>query len=284
MISWAVNTISTAWRNARISKFPSASMNLSRFRLARLQAELSRCMYSEHGLLALMRPDAGQVCQSLMTVSYCMPGSAHSHAAWAIWRMRSRARIVDRASSDTTALSFQSRSSRYARMNSSVTRTELLAFWYWVEWESLPSRSMSNPASRRTRAFRSSTALHQMKSSTSGWSTLSTTIFAARRVLPPDLMVPAEASAPRMNDTGPDAVPPPARGSFEDRIRDRLIPEPDPPLKMVPSSTYQLRMEDMVSSTARMKHAEHCCGVSGTPTLNHTGELKAAFCVVRMCA
>src|SRR5918996_1428500 len=167
-------------------------------------------------------------------------------------------------------------------MNSSVTRTELLAFWYWVEWESLPSRSMSNPASRSTRALRSSMALHQMKSSTSGWSTLRMTILAARRVLPPDLMVPAEASAPRMKLTGPLAVPPPARGSFEDRIRDRLMPEPEPPLKIVPSSTYQLRMEDISSSTARMKHAEHCWGVFGTPTLNHTGELNAAFCVARM--
>ena len=35
----------------------------------------------------------------------------------------------------------------------------------------------------------------------------------------------------------------------------------------------------MWSSTARMKQAEHCCGVSGTPTLNQTGELKAAFWV-----
>src|ERR671923_1432359 len=105
------------------------------------------------------------------------------------------------------------------------------------------------------------------------------TIFAARRVLPPDLMVPALASAPRMNDTGPEAVPPPASCSLDERILDRLIPEPEPPLKIVPSSTYQLRIEDIVSSTARMKHAEHCCGVSGTPTLNQTGELKAAFCV-----
>src|SRR5436190_9585828 len=166
-------------------------------------------------------------------------------------------------------------------MNSSVTRTELFAFWYWMECASLPSRSMSNPASRRTRAFRSSTALHQMKSRTSGWSTLRTTILAARRVFPPDLMVPAEASAPRMKLTGPLAVPPPARCSLDDRILDRLIPEPEPPLKIVPSSTYQLRIDDIVSSTARMKHAEHCWGVSGTPTLNHTGELNAAFWVTR---
>src|SRR5947209_6562916 len=127
-------------------------------------------------------------------------------------------------------------------MNSSVTRTELLAFWYWVEWLSLPSRSMSNPASRRTRALRSSTALHQMKSSTSGWSALRITILAARRVLPPDLIVPAEASAPRMKLTGPEAVPPPLSCSLDDRRLERLIPEPDPPLKIVPSSTYQLRI------------------------------------------
>ncbi len=82
-----------------------------------------------------------------------------------------------------------------------------------------------------------------------------------------------------MNDTGPEAVPPPASDSLDERIRDRLIPDPEPPLKIVPSSTYQLRMDDMWSSTARMKQAEHCCGVSGTPTLNHTGELNAAFCV-----
>src|SRR5438105_1979947 len=61
------------------------------------------------------------------------------------------------------------------------------------------------------------------------------------------------------------------------------MPDPDPPLKIVPSSTYQLRMEDMVSSTARMKQALHCCGTSCTPTLNHTGELNAAFWVTSRC-
>src|SRR5215813_10713257 len=167
-------------------------------------------------------------------------------------------------------------------MNSSVTRTELFAFWYCVEYESLPSRSMSNPASRSTRALRSSTALHQMKSRTSGWSTFSTTILAARRVFPPDLMVPALASAPRMKETGPLAVPPPWSCSADERSGDRFTPEPEPPLKIVPSSVYQLRIDLMESSTARMKHAEHC-GSSSTPTLNHTGELKAAFWVTSRC-
>ena len=161
-------------------------------------------------------------------------------------------------------------------MKSSVTRTELFAFWYWIEYESRPSRSMSKPASRSARALCSSTALHQMKSSTSGWSTFRTTIFAARRVFPPLLIVPADASAPRMKLTGPLASPPADSRSFEERIVDRLIPDPEPPLKIVPSSTYQFRIELIVSSTARMKHAEHC-GSFSEPTLNQTGELNAAF-------
>src|SRR6201995_3218936 len=76
-----------------------------------------------------------------------------------------------------------------------------------------------------------------------------------------------------MKDTGPLAVPPEDSSSLEDRIRDRLTPAPEPPLKIRPSSRYQLRIESMVSSTARMKHAETCCGEL-VPTLNHTGELK----------
>src|SRR4029078_8880076 len=107
-------------------------------------------------------------------------------------------------------------------------------------------------------------------------------ILAARRVLPPDLIVPADASAPRMKLTGPLAVPPPARPSYDERMLERLMPEPEPPLKMVPSSRYQLRIPSMVSSTARMKHALACCGTPLTPMLNHTGLLNAARCVTRM--
>src|SRR4029450_8321996 len=253
MISWARNTISTACLNAATSNLPSLPRNFSKFRLAKLQAELSRCMYSLQGLDALIRPDSGVVCQSLIVVSYCMPGSAHSQAAWAISRIRSRARTVSMVEPSSTALRSKLPSVSKARMKSSVTRTELLAFWYWMLIESRPSRSMSNPASRSTRALCSSRALPQMKSRTSGWSMLSTTILAARRVLPPDLMVPAEESAPRMNDTGPEASPPLPSRPREERMVHRLKPDPDPPLKIMPSSTYQLRIDGMVSETARMK-------------------------------
>src|SRR5438046_9063239 len=98
---------------------------------------------------------------------------------------------------------------------------------------------------------------------------LSTTIFAARRVFPPDLITPAEASAAFINETGPDAVPPPANCSFEERIFDRLTPDTEQPLKMTPSLRYQSRIESMVSSTERMKQDEHC-GLSSIPQLNHT--------------
>ena len=150
-----------------------------------------------------------------------------------------------------------------------------MAFWYWIEVKPSPSIDMSKPASRSAAALSSSLALHQMKSRMSGWSTSSTTILAARRVLPPDLIVPAHASAPRMKDTGPDAVPPLDSGSIDPRMFDRLIPEPDPPRKIMPSWVFHSRIDSIESSTERMKQALHC-GCSSKPTLNHTGELNAA--------
>src|SRR5918996_2060382 len=139
---------------------------------------------------------------------------------------------------------------------------------------------MSKPASRSAAALSSSLALLQMNSRMSGWSTSRTTILAALRVFPPDLIVPAQASAPRMKDTGPDAVPPERSRSLDERSFDRLIPEPEPCLKIIPSSTYQLRIDCISSSTERMKHAD-TWGSFRHPTLNHTGELNAALCVTR---
>ena len=53
-------------------------------------------------------------------------------------------------------------------------------------------------------------------------------------------------------------MPPDFRRSLDERIFERFTPEPEPCLKIVPSSTYQLRIEVISSSTERMKHAEHC--------------------------
>src|SRR5919107_4454640 len=205
-----------------------------------------------------------------------IPGSAHSQAACAISENSFLASTVSMTSPVIRARSPNSSPASTARMNSSVTRTELFAFWYCTEVMSAPPRSMSNPASRSTRTLASSLALVCTNSSMSGWSTSRTTIFAARRVAPPDLIVPALASAPRMNDTGPEAVPPDDSSSLEERIRERLRPAPEPPLKMNPSSRYQFKIESIESSTERMKQADTCCG-DWVPTLNQTGELKEKY-------
>src|SRR5215208_4721543 len=104
-----------------------------RFNDARLHAESSTCMYSEHGLDALMRPEFGDVCHWLIVVSYWTPGSAQRHAASAISRISSRAGSVSTGSPVTRAVRCQSSSFSTACMNASVRRTELLAFWYWIE-------------------------------------------------------------------------------------------------------------------------------------------------------
>src|SRR5205809_4693297 len=155
----------------------------------------------------------------------------------------------------------------------------------------------------RVQAFFSSLALHQMNSSTSGWSMLRMTILAARRVLPPDLITPAKASKPFMKLSGPLAVPPPLSVSLDERRGERLVPVPDPHLKSIPSVLARVRMESSESCTELMKQAEHCglvypvtpnstrfvtgfqCqfwpselgSMRSQPTLNHTGELNAAY-------
>src|SRR3712207_1487348 len=275
-MSIAVMTSSTAFTKVRASNVPSSLRNFMRFSDARLHELLSRLMYSEQGLDALIRPVSGLVCQSLIVSSYWMPGSAHSQAARVTLRNRPLASTVSITEPSMRARRPNSVPSSTARMNSSETRTELLAFWYWTLVMSLPPRSMSKPASRSTRIFSSSERLVSMNSSTSGWSTSRTTILAARRVAPPDLMVPALASAPRMKLTGPDAVPPLDSSSLDERMRERLRPAPEPPLKISPSSRYQFRIESIVSSTARMKQALTCCG-AGVPTLNQTGLLKLKY-------
>src|SRR5690349_12892311 len=135
------------------------------------------------------------------------------------------------------------------------------------------------------------------------------TILAARRVLPPDLMTPAKASNPFMKLSGPLAVPPPESVSVDPRRGDRLLPVPDPHLKSMPSVLARVRIESSESCTELMKQAEHCglvypvtpnstrfetgfqcqfCpselgSIRSQPTLNQTGELKAAYWRIRRC-
>ena len=68
---------------------------------------------------------------------------------------------------------------------------------------------------------------------------------------------------------------------MEERRVERLTPEPEPPRKMTPSRRIQSRIDSIESSIERMKQAEHC-GFSSKPTLNQTGELKAASWLTRI--
>ncbi len=90
-------------------------------------------MYSEHGFDALIRPVFGQVCQSLIVLSNCMPGSPHWCVALAIRRRRSRAPMVSHTSPLVTKRVCHGPPAKAACMNSSLTRTELLAFWKKIE-------------------------------------------------------------------------------------------------------------------------------------------------------
>src|SRR3989304_10309604 len=110
------------------SKVRSSLRNLTRLIEARLQAVSSRNIYSEQGLEALMRPDSGQVCHSLMVVSNCTPGSAHDHAANAICSHRSRARRVLCTLPSVRRINGHSPSVSAASMNALGIRTELLEF------------------------------------------------------------------------------------------------------------------------------------------------------------
>src|ERR1700759_1350988 len=101
-----------------MSNWPPGVRNFIRLKLARLQAESSRNMYSEQGLDALMRAVFLLVCQRLMVESYCMPGSPHCQVASAMWCMMSRGRYSLTGAPFLTAL---------------VEKVSLLATWKKIE-------------------------------------------------------------------------------------------------------------------------------------------------------
>src|SRR5215470_6194957 len=115
---------STACLNAVTSNWPLELTYFIRFSEARLHAVSSRNMYSEHGLLALIRAVVLHVCQRFTVVSYCMPGSPQRHVESEILCISSRARSFSAGCPSCTFFVHQSLSSSTARMNSSVTRTE----------------------------------------------------------------------------------------------------------------------------------------------------------------
>src|ERR1043165_7406313 len=141
MISIAMIVTWQARRNASGSSSPatgaplgpafdvSGRWNLRRFKDARLHAESSSNMYSEHGLDALIRDVLMHGRQSLIVVSYWMPGSPQIHAASAFLAFSSRARGASCVWALVTGRVCHSASRCTEEMKSSVTRTEWLAFW-----------------------------------------------------------------------------------------------------------------------------------------------------------
>src|SRR5215467_11541028 len=117
MISCAVIVMSTAFRKDSIANRPSLSTNFIRFNEAKLQAESSRNMYSEHGFDALIGAVFFDVCHRFTVVSYCMPGSPQMYADSAIIRINSRALYVSTGSPVTTDRVLQSPSLATACMN-----------------------------------------------------------------------------------------------------------------------------------------------------------------------
>ena len=197
-----------------------------------------------------MRPVSGLVCQSLMVSSYCRPGSAHSHAALAMLAEQ----LLGVDGLDDLAVEPAEQVERAALLDGPhelVGDPHRVVGVLVLHADDVACRR--GPCRSRRRAARGSCLPRapwcSTNSSMSGWSTSRMTILAARRVAPPDLMVPALASAPRMKLTGPEAVPPEESSSLEERMRDRLTPEPEPPLKISPSSLYQSRIESIESST-----------------------------------
>src|SRR5712692_9810263 len=134
---------SAACLNAATSNCPLAFTNLIKFNEARLHAVSSRNMYSEQGLLALIRAVFFEVCQRLTVVSYCIPGSPQCHVESEILVIKSRARSFSFGCPSRTFLVHQSLSSTTARMKSSVTRTEWFAFWKKIEAYASPSIELS---------------------------------------------------------------------------------------------------------------------------------------------
>src|SRR5437870_4868823 len=106
-----------------MSNSPSSERNFMRFSDARLQAVSSRNIYSLHGFDELIGAVFEEVCQLLIVVWNCTPGSPHTHADSDISCMSLRARNLSIVFPSRTDFVDHSRSSTTARMNSSVTRT-----------------------------------------------------------------------------------------------------------------------------------------------------------------
>ena len=87
---------------------------------------------------------------------------------------------------------------------------------------------------------------------------VTTTILAARRVMPPDLVAPAARSSTSRKLIRPLEVPPPERRSILPRSLEKFVPLPEPYLKTRASSWTRLKMDSRSSLQLWMKQADTC--------------------------
>src|SRR6185436_3960453 len=107
-------------------------------------------------------------------------------------------------------------------------------------------------------AFLSSFCLASMNSSMSPCQSRRVFIFAARRVLPPDLTTLATWSYTLRKERGPLGRPPPLSFSLLERNGERSVPVPEPNLNNIASRLASCMIDSMLSSTDWMKQALHC--------------------------
>ena len=94
----------------------------------------------------------------------------------------------------------------------------------------------------------------------SGWSTSTTTIFAARRVVPPDLIAPAARSPILRNDISPEERPPPESRSPSPRSAEKFEPVPEPYLNRRASRTHRSMMPPSLTRSSRTPWMKQACG------------------------
>ena len=86
------------------------------------------------------------------------------------------------------------------------------------------------------------------------------TIFAARRVVPPDLIAPAARSPMRRKLIRPEDFPPPESGSPAPRSSEKFDPVPEPYLKMRASRTQRSMMPHSFTRSSETDWMKQACG------------------------
>src|SRR5215813_3969076 len=112
-----------------------------------------------------------------------------------------------------------------------------------------------------------------------------TTILAARRVVPPDLMAPAARSPILRKLIRPEDLPPPDSFSFSARRLEKFVPVPEPYLKSRASRTHRSMIPPGFTRSSETDWMKHACGCgceyasvanSGVPVLGSTTQCPCA--------